>query len=128
MKRNDEGAADGGESSRRTLEVHFKLFGTDGVSLQSQELSKALGARGWQACACASDVPPDAEGLTLPDLSYQSPEAVALRNRVFSTSVDHPPATDGDSLIMEIAKRAERIRGQIENYVDAREIRVIFAT
>ena len=45
------------QSVRATLEVHFKLFGTDGVSLQSQELSKALRSNGWQVHACASDVP-----------------------------------------------------------------------
>ena len=118
----DERTADGGEASRRTLEVHFKLFGTDGVSLQSQELSKALGASGWQAFSCASDVPPHAEGLTLPELSYQSPDAVALRKRVFSTSESHPPSSDGDSLVTEIIERAERIRRQIEDYVDTWEI------
>ena len=122
MERNDERATDGGEGPSRTLEVHFKLFGTDGVSLQSQELSKALGARGWRAFSCASDVPPQAEGLRLPELSYQSPEAVALRKRVFSASEGHPPASDGDSLVEEISERAERIRRQVEDYVDAREI------
>ncbi len=122
MERNDERATDGGEGPSRTLEVHFKLFGTDGVSLQSQELSKALGARGWRAFSCASDVPPQAEGLRLPELSYQSPEAVALRKRVFSASESHPPASDGDSLVEEISERAERIRRQVEDYVDAREI------
>src|ERR1019366_3347094 len=98
MERNDERAANGGAVPRRTLEVHFKLFGTDGVSLQSQELSKALGTRGWRAFCCASDVPTHAEGLTLPELSYQSPDAVALRKRVFSNPEGHPPASDGDSL------------------------------
>ena len=122
MERNDERASDGGESPSRTLEVHFKLFGTDGVSLQSQELSKALGARGWQAFSCASDVPPQAEGLRLPELSYQSPDAVALRERVFSASEGRPPASDGDSLVEEIRERAEPIRRQVEDYVDAREI------
>ena len=110
---------------RRTLEVHFKLFGTDGVSLQSQELSKALGARGWQAFSCASDVPPHAEGLTLPELSYQSPDAVALRQRIFPTSGGGAPASDGDSLVAEITQRAERIRRQVEHYVDAREIPLV---
>jgi hypothetical protein len=110
------------EVPRRTLEIHFKLFGTDGVSLQSQELSKALGARGWRAFSCASDVPTDAEGLTVPELSYQSTDAVALRNRIFSNPEGHPPASDGDSLVMEIIERAERIRRQVEDYVDAREI------
>ena len=122
MERNNEGAADDGAAARRTLEVHFKLFGTDGVSLQSQELSKALGARGWQAFSCASDVPTHADGLTLPELSYQSPDAVALRNRVFPTSESRPRASDGDGLMMEIIERAERIRRQVEDYVDAREI------
>ncbi len=106
----------------RVLEVHFKLFGTDGVSLQSQELSKALGARGWKTFPCASDVPPHVEGLTLPELSYQSPDAVALRKMVFSTSEGHPPTSDGDSLVLEIITRAEHIRRQVEDYVDAREI------
>jgi len=122
MERNDERTADGREAPRRTLEVHFKLFGTDGVSLQSQELSKALGARGWHVFSCASDVPPDAEGLRLPELSYQSPDAVALRKRLFSTSEGRPPASDGDSLVMEIVERADPIRRQIEGYVDAWEI------
>jgi mannosylglucosylglycerate synthase len=123
MERNDERAVDGEATPRRTLEVHFKLFGTDGVSLQSQELSKALGARDWRAFPCASDVPAHAEGLTLPELSYQSPDAVALRKRIFSTSEGHPSALGGgDGLVMEIIERAERIRQQIEDYVDAWEI------
>ena len=122
---DDEGAPDGGEAPRRTLEVHFKLFGTDGVSLQSQELSKALGARGWQTFSCASDLPPHAEGLMLPELSYQSPDAVALRKRIFSASEGHPPRSDGDSILMEITKRAEPIRRHVEDYLDAQHIPLV---
>ncbi len=122
MEWNDEGAMDEREVPRRTLEIHFKLFGTDGVSLQSQELSKALGTRGWQAFSCASDVPTDVEGLTVPELSYQSTDAVALRNRIFPDPEGHPAPSDGDSLVMEIIERAERIRRQVEDYVNAREI------
>jgi mannosylglucosylglycerate synthase len=107
-----------------TLEIHFKLFGTDGVSLQSQELSKALGTRGWRVSSCASDVPSDASGLTLPELSYQSADAVALRQRIFPTS-DVSPAADGDRLLTEITERAAPIRRQIEEYVDARKIPVL---
>jgi len=125
MERTGERTAGGGEGSRRTLEVHFKLFGTDGVSLQSQELSKALGVRGWQAFSCASDVPTHADGLTLPELSYQSPDAVALRGRIFPTSESHPPLSDGDRLVTEIIERADRIRRQIEDYVDTREIPLV---
>lgn len=125
MEQKDLRAADGSEAPRRTLEVHFKLFGTDGVSLQSQELSKALDGRGWHAFPCSSDVPPHAEGLALPELSYQSPDAVELRNRIFSIPEGHRPASDGDDLVREIINRAEPIRRQIEDYVDAEDIPLI---
>jgi hypothetical protein len=121
-EQNHERAADGGTVQRSTLEVHFKLFGTDGVSLQSEELSKALRARGWRVFSCASDLPPHAEGLTLPELSYQSPDAVALRKRIFPTSEVSPSASDGESLVMEIIERAEPIRRQVEDYVDSLQI------
>ena len=78
----EEQAFTGAGKPGTSMEVHFKLFGTDGVSLQSQELSKALKSRGWRVHACASDVPREAEGLRLPDLSYQSDDALALRRRV----------------------------------------------
>ena len=120
-----KGADGRGEAPRRTLEVHFKLVGSDGVSLQSQELSKALAARGWRVLSCASDVPPHGEGLTLPELSYQSPDAVALRKRIFSTSDVSPMASEEDSLVDEIVERAKPIRRQVEDYVDARQIPVL---
>ena len=105
-----------------TLEVHFKLFGTDGVSLQSQELSKALAARGWRAFPCGSDLPPHTEGVMLPELSYQSPDAVALRHRIFPAGEGSSTAAEGDSLVREIVERAAPIRRQIEQYVDAQDI------
>lgn len=117
------GAAAGGGAWRRTLEVHFKLFGTDGVSLQSQELSAALGARGWRVRPCACDVPPGADGLRLPELSYQSPDAVALRTRIFSPARGAPsPVADGAALVDEITRRAGDIRRRVEEYVDAHQI------
>jgi mannosylglucosylglycerate synthase len=114
-----------GQASRRTLEVHFKLFGTDGVSLQSLELSKALRARSWRVLSCASDVPSHAEGLMLPELSYQSSDAVELRKRIFSASEGAPSTSVGDSLIDEIIERAEPIRRQVEEYVDDRQIPLV---
>ncbi len=116
-------AAGGGAGWRRTLEIHFKLFGTDGVSLQSQELAKALRARGWQTLPCACDVPPGAEGLRLPELSYQSPEAVALRERIFSPAAGaSSPEPDGAALVDEITERARSIRQRVEDYLDAHQI------
>lgn len=113
------------QSARATLEVHFKLFGTDGVSLQSQELSRALGRNGWQVHACASDVPEGLLGLRIPQLSYQSADAVALRRRLFqpdSSTGNGSPAAD---LLAELTTRAEAVRGQVERYVDEHGIRVL---
>jgi mannosylglucosylglycerate synthase len=111
--------------ARATLEMHFKLFGTDGVSLQSQELSKALSKRGWSVHACAADVPPDAEGLRVPELSYQSQDAVALRKRLFSPLAEPSQSTGastGAALVEEITDRAKPIRQQVERYVRLHQI------
>lgn len=108
------------------MEVHFKLFGTDGVSLQSQELTRALRARHWQVHACASDLPTDAEGLDLPELSYQSADAVELRRRVFpALAAPAAPSGEGERLVDEITARAEPIRRQVEDYVDRHRISVL---
>ncbi len=108
------------------MEVHFKLFGTDGVSLQSQELTKELRSRRWQVHPCASDVPATAEGLNLPELSYQSPEAVEMRGRVFPAApVSSGPSGVGQRLVEEIASRAEPIHRQVEAYVDRHHISIL---
>ncbi len=109
-----------------TLEVHYKLFGTDGVSLQSQELSHALTARGWRVHACASDLPAQAEGLLLPQLAYQSPEAVALRQRIFPATHDEPPTDAAErALVDEIHDRALPIREALEEYVAVHDIHLV---
>ena len=79
-----------GAAWQRTLGVHFKLFGTDGVSLQSQGLSKALGAPGWQVLPAPCDVPTHIEGLRLPELSYQSSDAIALQERILPSRCEVP--------------------------------------
>jgi hypothetical protein len=107
-----------------TLEVHYKLFGTDGVSLQSQELSKELRGRGWTVHPCACDVPDGGDGLRLGELAYQSADAVALRQRVFAASTDAGDPT-GSALIEEVTARAAAIREPVERYLDAHDIRLV---
>jgi hypothetical protein len=112
-----------------TLEVHYKLFGTDGVSLQSQELTGELRRRGWTVRPCASDVPDGAGGLRLDELAYQSGDAVSLRRRVFTSTVadSDSSALDaaGDALVEEIRARAEAIRRPVERYIDANGITLV---
>lgn len=107
------------------MEIHFKLFGTDGVSLQSQELSKALSTRGWSVHPCSADVPSDADGLRVPELSYQSPDALDLRARIFSPlaePADSGGASSGDALVEEITRRAQVIRQRVEEYVRVHQV------
>ncbi|MBV8196207.1 MAG: hypothetical protein JOY80_11855 [Candidatus Dormibacteraeota bacterium] len=108
-----------------TLEVHYKLFGTDGVSLQSQELSRALRGRGWTVYGCASDIPAGAPGLRLEELSYQSADAVALRSHVFPDRGTAASESTGVALTMEIGERAAPIRRSIESFIDAHGIQVV---
>jgi mannosylglucosylglycerate synthase len=108
-----------------TMEVHFKLFGTDGVSLQSQELTKALRKRGWLVHSCASDVPDDAKGLRLPELSYQSDDALALRRRIFHSDPGTDWQTSGRALLEQIEERARIIRQRVEEYADGHGIRLL---
>ncbi len=110
---------------RATMEVHFKLFGTDGVSLQSQELTRALRKRGWEVHSCASDVPDGAEGLRLPELSYQSEDALALRRRIFQPDPDGDGLASGQALLEPIEERAKVIRQRVEEYVDGHDIRLL---
>jgi hypothetical protein len=107
------------------MEVHFKLFGTDGVSLQSQELTKALRKRGWRVHSCACDTPDDAEGLRLPELSYQSDDALALRRRIFQPGADANARAAAKRLLDDLEERAETIRARVEAYVDRHGIRLL---
>ena len=108
-----------------SMEVHFKLFGTDGVSLQSQELTKALRKRGWRVHSCAADVPDGVEGLRVPELSYQSDDALELRRRIFQSDPGAERLTAGQHLVAEIAQRARIIRRRVEEYADKHGIRLL---
>ena len=108
-----------------TMEVHFKLFGTDGVSLQSQELTKALRKRGWRVHSCASDLPDGAQGLRLSQLSYQSDDALTLRRKIFPLDAHVDDPTAGQHLLDQIAERARAIRQRVEEYIDDRAIRML---
>ncbi len=111
-----------------TMEVHFKLYGTDGVSLQSQELSRALRERGWAVHPCASDVPDDVDGLIVPELSYQSDDALALRKRLFqpdAAGAGADPDQAPPDLLQPVKEIAAKIRTKVEDYLDQHQIRLV---
>jgi hypothetical protein len=111
-----------------TLDLHFELFSTDGVSMQSQELARALRSRKWHVHLGASDAPPGSGNLRLPELSYQSDDAIALRKRIFPTTTEYVAEvteSDGRALVDEIIERARPIRRQVEQYVRKHDIRLL---
>src|ERR1700736_762879 len=111
-----------------TLDLHFELFSTDGVSMQSQELTRALRSRHWPVHLGASDATPGTGDLRMPELSYQSEEALSLRRRIFPSTAEYEAKTkhsEGEALLAEIIARARPIRRQIEEYVRKHDVRLL---
>lgn len=105
---------------RAIVESHFKLFGSDGVSLQSQELGDEMRRRQRLVFPVASDVPVELVGLRLADLSYQLPAALDLRHRLFPKELSASPGQLNDlgaALVQEVGTRARAIRKAIEQYL-----------
>lgn len=116
-----------GRLPRATLDLHFELFSTDGVSMQSQELARALRSRNWRVHLAASDTRPGSGDLRLLELSYHSADSIALRQRIFAPTAGdcvtvHP---EGKTLIEEIAARSRPIRQQLEEYIHHHEIQLL---
>jgi hypothetical protein len=111
------------------MDVHFKLFGTDGVSLQSQELGHELRRRNWRAFACAADVPPGSNGVRIPALAYQSAAARALRQRMFHPAATAPVGALAQLPIQDIRNlieaRAERIHQRVAAYLHQHRIQLL---
>jgi mannosylglucosylglycerate synthase len=118
------------------LDVHFKRGRTDGVSLQAGELSGELGKRNWNVYACASGLPEGIKGLRLESLSYQSPEMIALRHKIFPNT--KAPEGDeakifeqkfanmnGEELASYINEQSEGIKNNIERYVGDNNINML---
>ncbi len=108
-------------SSKNILSVHFKLHGGDGISLQAQELARALSSHGWHIFECAGDLTTNQDNfLNLPAISYQDREIVALRNKIFSGQ-----PVDDNELMADLKSRVEKMFEQIKTFCEAHDIRII---
>ncbi|GEM_PF-2204071 len=109
------------------LELHFKFNGTDGVSLVSETFDQALQTQGFRVHKCASDIVPGQKGLRLEELSYQSAQAKALTERVFTR--DEVPqdlqAQQETALLEEINSRAQVIQEALTSYIKQHNIGVV---
>lgn len=105
------------------LAVHFKLYGGDGISLQSQELHTVLRNRLWNVFECCSDLPTNKPGLLLSEISYQTDEVRNLRERIFNPN----SLGNEDSLLSLLEYKAKEIRDKVEIYLDQNNIRIVHA-
>ena len=112
---------------RATLDLHFELFSTDGVSMQSQELTGALRSRNWPVHLAASDARPGRGDLRLPELSYHSDDSIALRRRIFAPTAGDGATihSGGEALVEEIIARSRPIRRQLEEYIRNHDIQLL---
>ncbi|MEK7165461.1 MAG: hypothetical protein AAB874_01475 [Patescibacteria group bacterium] len=108
-------------SSRSVLAVHFKLHGGDGVSLQSQLLRNSLRHNFYDIYECCADLPANFQGLKLPEISYQSAEAVDLRRSIFNPTNN---VFEGE-LLTRLNLQHAVIRKSVERFIDENHIPAI---
>lgn len=102
------------------MDIHFKLNGTDGVSLVADTLDRALQSTGCTVHKCSGDIRKGERGVSLPDLSYQTDEMVKLTNAIFSP--DGGDARAEDALLGDIRARAQPIRDAIKAHITQNNI------
>jgi mannosylglucosylglycerate synthase len=97
----------------RALHISTRLAGTDGVSLETAKVAKALEVLGFETAYCAGKL--DETGplhRLVPELHFRDPIAVALGERAFG---------DGEedrALERDILERAELLKAKLLEVVD----------
>lgn len=98
-------------------EVHYYVYGTDGVSLQVMESHDCLKSRGEKVYLCASDV----LEADLPELDYHANAARELREAILDPGL----STGEDGLLGEIAVQSELIKGKLSEFLRRHRIRIV---
>jgi glycosyltransferase involved in cell wall biosynthesis len=94
----------------KALVVATRLAGTDGVSLESDKLADALGARGFDVIEAAGEL--DGPGHLVPEMHFADPVAAALGQRCFEGGGDDP------ALEADVRARAEAIAERLRAVLD----------
>ncbi len=104
--------------------IHFKNFKSDGISLESRMIGNYLEQSGGKKVYyIGEDTPEGSEmGLKIPDLSYQDEWQVNLRNRLYKPGTN---LEDEEALLYEIEAKANHIKRQLLEYVDASGIGIL---
>ena len=107
----------------KVLSTHFISRGTDGVSLQMQEINTYLKSNGWDVFECSSDCPEDGNGLRIPMMNHCLDEVVQLKKQIFTPDIADPSKVNG---LMDLLEKQSRIvQDEVEKYIDREGIRIV---
>ena len=99
---------------------HYKVGGTDGVSLEMEKWKAALERLGHQAVLCGGDLG-TAEGHQIDELYHHRPDTERIRYNAFKRLRDW---SEGE-LVANILALADRIEGKLAEFVDHYAIDVL---
>jgi len=122
---------------RPILQTHPKAWCGDGVSLEMQNMARALRERGMMTFFASSDVPEAfvqrGDGLKLGLLGYQHPDMLYLNTEIFASAEENGikyPRED-DRVLAEgrlrhtILSRSEAIQRYLEKYIKDKHISIV---
>lgn len=96
-----------------------RLKGTDGVSLEVKKLAEILSESGHDNCFCAGELEDRPGSYLVPLMHFDHPEIRQLGDRAFSGG-------KGDGVREEIVKLAEKLEGEVEDFVRKYDVDVLF--
>lgn len=110
-------------------QIHYFLYGTDGVSLQAQETQVFLESLGAKTYSLAADVPDNEMGSKSPELDYHSEEVATLRNKILdknAISLDSETLNQQENqLLEEIYQGADVIYQQMTKFIDENNLDIV---
>jgi len=99
---------------------HYKVGGTDGVSLEMEKWKVALERLGHEVVLCGGELG-TAQGHLIPELFHHRPDTERIRYNAFKSLRDW----DELGLTREIFSLTDRIQGGLEEFVDRYSIDVL---
>jgi len=100
--------------------ISTRLAGTDGVSLETAKWAAVLERMGHQVFYCAGELARrGSPGMLIPELHFRDPEAIAIGQGAFGTTIADP------ALVDRIQARAAQLREALYAFIAANEIDLI---
>jgi len=110
-------------------QIHYFLYGTDGVSLQAQETDSFLNKFGAKTFSLAADTTESEISSKSPELDYHSEKVTCLRDKILDQDVADLSALIRDQqeeeLLAEIHQGADAIYQQMITFIDENGLDIV---